>query len=156
MHEKYTYGYNDSHFWDQNQKLKNLWQITIIFTILSTYSMCHSFISFFWARKLKGSKCNVITNNPTMDPYFILMIYLVNLLLWQYPVLYILTPQRQPQAPQKPKIGCNMSISNQSNLTSDLVSRSGSCISSSSVIMDHVDVTPNTGRVLEEVQRIKM
>lgn len=98
--DRIRYGllFNDSRFLERLKKLKNLWFINLTFLALTFYALLHSIISLIWANNVEGQlrTCNLITNNPKIDSILWIVIQLVNMLLWQYPLFIIFWPAKVP------------------------------------------------------------
>jgi hypothetical protein len=68
--------------------------INTVYISLGVYSVTHQSIAFYRARSEENSLCNQITLIEWIDAHFWLVNYLVNLILWQYPIIYIFWPRK--------------------------------------------------------------
>lgn len=90
--EKAEYGYPEKHFEDQRKSLRNMWMINKIYLTISVLGITHSIISYYWVNRLDDGNCFVITNIRGVDQFLKLYIYINNLILWQYPMIYLFWP----------------------------------------------------------------
>lgn len=69
-----------------------MWTINKFYIMISFISLTYSSISYYWAKILENGQCSVITNNSVIDSFFWLGDFINNLILWQYPMIYIFWP----------------------------------------------------------------
>ena len=74
--------------------MANLKLINNIYLALGLYALTHSIIAYWWSNNYDGV-CNWITGVRWVDAYFWLANYLVNMVLWQYPIFYVFWPKKQ-------------------------------------------------------------